>query len=533
MSGSNDQVRPGTGDAEIPDESTQQLPSPQTQSSRWRRPGGRRITREPKYRSRRRRITYWVIGVIAFATLAYAGFYGYIFYKVEHNIKHSAAISGLTKTPTGDGMDLLVMGLDSRLDENGQRLPDDVYRALHAGHNSNVLMYVHVADDGSRAVEVTIPRDDWVVIPGCANDARLRYFVGSGCHGKIKSAYGWAFAAAQQQGKSFQEAKDIARAEEVKTVERFLNVKISSFVEVTMGAFYQIAEQVQPITVCVKENTTDTYSGANFKAGVQQLSAKQAVAFVRQRRDLHERYSFTDLDRGRRQQAFIVSLLTQLKSAGTLLNPLTLNNIVDVATNNVVISSGLDPTTLASLASKLSGGNLHFYTLPVVKFGVENGEDVNIVNVPRIQAIVKGLLNAAPDAALPSGAGYTVNTINASGDSQAARRELTSLAQHGYKSGTTTDSQPSVATSTLTFNPSDRAAAGVLAKRLGGTITLVASTTAKSHDLTLTIGTTLAKTIATTPTSVPTAVSATGGGTNGPAITQLTDLASGSIPCVK
>ena len=83
-----------------------------------------------------------------------------------------------------------------------------------------------------------------------------------------------------------QDERDAGRKAEISTVKQFLGgVPIDHFVEVTLVAFYQIAQVVQPITVCVNENTSDSYSGANFHKGLQQISASQALAFVRQRRD--------------------------------------------------------------------------------------------------------------------------------------------------------------------------------------------------------------------------------------------------------
>lgn len=500
--------------------------------------GKRRVVRK---RSRRRRITYWVCGVLTFAVLAYASFYGYIVYKIEHGTQRSSAISGLPHAYSGQGLDLLLMGLDTRLDENDHALPADVYNALHAGtaadggNNSNVLIYIHIPNDGSKAVAISIPRDDWVDIANCKTDYALRQFVPSGCKGKIKSAYGWALNEALNQGKTWHQAKDVARREQVQTVEQFLGIRISSFVEVTMGAFYEIAKQVQPIPVCVKESTTDSFSGADFKAGRQALSAARAVAFVRQRRDLYNRYDFTDLDRSRRQQAFIVSLLTKLKSAGVLLNPVALNSIVDVASSNVVISNGLDPIRVARLASNLSGGNLHLYTLPIVKFGQEDNEDVNIVDVPQIRAIVQNLVNPPASTTkhpLPSGAGYTIDAVDASGlTNHPAARVLTSLTKYGYAAGTASKSLPAIKGSTIGFNPTDTGAASALAQRLGGKVTLVPNDNAKAGVLTLTLGTALAK--ATSAPGAATAVSATGGGANGPLTSQLTSMTGGAIPCVK
>src|SRR5699024_613644 len=105
--------------------------------------------------------------------------------------------------------------------------------------------------------------------------------------------------AALEQG-----AREAGRKQTVATVSRFLgDVPIDNFVEVTMGAFFELAETVQPITVCLLQDTYDPYSGADFHAGEQSLDAAEAMAFVRQRRDIDPSLNFTDIDRSRRQQA--------------------------------------------------------------------------------------------------------------------------------------------------------------------------------------------------------------------------------------
>ncbi len=339
------------------------------------------------------------------------GYAGYQYLNLTHGIVTSNALlpsGGASDAPTATATssgpkadaNILVMGLDSRVDENGDPLPQDIYDALHAGDasdgglNANVLMLLHVPGDGSRATEISIPRDDYVSLTGCPDKQ---------CKGKIKQAYGLAYAAAASEltgdaslskSEREQRSRDAARLAQVQTVESFLGgVHIDHFVEVTMVAFYQLAQVVQPITVCVNEPTQDSYSGANFVAGQQQIDASQAVAFVRQRRDLHDRYNFTDLDRERRQQAFIVSLATQLKQAGTLVNPIKLGQIIDVTKQNTAIDSGLNLLDFASDAQQMAGGNVTFYTLPIASFGTDSsGEDINVVDLAQIHAVVAHLL---------------------------------------------------------------------------------------------------------------------------------------------
>ena len=353
-------------------------------------------------RSRRGRVL--LIAALAVVVLV-LGYAGYSYVRLTQGITTSDVLvpdgTATTGSTHGD-INILIMGLDSRVDENGDPLPADIYNALHAGDasdgglNANVLMLLHIPGDGSKASVISIARDDYVDLAGCPDKQ---------CKGKIKQAYGLGYAAesavlakdtslTKQQRE--QKARDAGRSAQVKTVSQFLGVPVDHFVEVTMVAFYQLAQVVQPITVCVKEATQDSYSGANFVAGEQQIDASQAVAFVRQRRDLYERYNFTDLDRERRQQAFISSLAVQLKQAGTLANPVKLQQIIDVTKQNTAIDSGLNLLSFAQDAERMAGGNVTFYTLPVKSFGkTPQGEDINVVDVAEIQATVKQLLTPA------------------------------------------------------------------------------------------------------------------------------------------
>ncbi|MEN2740670.1 LCP family protein [Microbacterium sp. X-17] len=310
---------------------------------------------------------------------------------------------------TGE-VNILVMGLDSRVDENGNPYPQAIYDAIHAedasvgGYNTNVLMYVHIPAGGGPAVGISIPRDDYVSYAGTP---------GGVSKGKIKEAYGREMDAkltelvnqGVPQDQAYQQARDAAREEEIQTVSQFLGgVRIDHFVEVTMAAFYEVAQAVQPITVCLNHATADPqYSGANFVAGMQQLNASQAMAFVRQRRDtVYDAVSLTDLDRTRRQQAFMISLAVKLRDASTFTNFGTMQTLIDAAKQYIALDQGFDLLSLASDMQRLSGGNITFQTLPVERFGTIGGESVNIVDVNKIQAIVSGLLNPPTPTAAPS-----------------------------------------------------------------------------------------------------------------------------------
>ena len=440
-------------------------------------------------RNRRRRPARTAAVVAAVLVLSVLGYVGFQYEGLVHGIRRSDALAGLigskqVRSSAGGDTNILIMGLDSRLDENGNLLPRAIYSALHTGdssiggENANVLIFLHVPGDGSKATAISIPRDDYVALPGCPDGQ---------CHGKIKQAYGLAFDQAAKtlvhstsKGKTplIQQERDAGRRAEIATVSQFLGrVPIDHFVEVTMVGFFQVAQVVQPITVCLKEATQDSYSGAKFHAGVQQINAAQAVAFVRQRRDnVHPDLNFTDLDRSRRQQAFIASLAYQLKAADTFTNPGKLSGILDVAKQNVAVDSGLNLLTFARQASGLTGGHVTFYTLPIDHFGTDPlGESVNIVNLPLIQSTVRSLLQAkrpAPTATSattsPPLTSDAVNVSYATGRTGRAAELLKALAQKGYRRGAATTNARLLQRSVVQYSPGEAGAASSLAAALGG-----------------------------------------------------------------
>lgn len=452
---------------------------------------------------------------------------------LSDGLHRSAALGSGSGTSTGTDTNILVMGLDSRLDENGDPLPAAVYDAMHTGasdvggYNANVLILLHVPGDGSRATAMSIPRDDYVLLAGVP-DGQPK--------GKIKQAYGLAFDQEHKQlvaqgvtdaATLEQRSRDAGRTSEIATVRQFLGgVPVDHFVEVTMVAFYQLAQVVAPITVCLAENTQDSYSGANFHQGYQQLDAAQALAFVRQRRDtVHPSLNFTDLDRERRQQAFIASLAFQLKQAGTITDPTKLQGLIDVAKQNIAVDDGLDLLQFAQQASGLAGGNVTFTTLPIEKFGKDPlGEDVNIVDVAQVQATVARLLNpAAPTSApaAPAAPLGTVDVLNATGRTGLAATVSQTLAGDGYTAGSTGNTARRAST-VVHFPAGAGAAAAALAGTLGTSHTTEDGTVAPGHlEVVLGAGFTLPATSSATPTPAAAPTSA------------LDGISGGGIPCVK
>ncbi|MGV0810732.1 LCP family protein [Mycolicibacterium boenickei] len=517
------------------------------------------------------------VGLVAVSVLAGTGAGWVTYHGALDGITTSNALEG-GPVSSGDTENILIMGLDSRLDQHGNPLPEDIYEALHAGdetvggYNANVLIVVHLPGDGSPATAFSIPRDDYVELAGCDIDP---------CKGKVKQAYGWAYQremesleeassedpSAIDPSANEQQAREAGRKAQIATVRNLLGIPIDHFVEVTLGAFFQIAKAVAPITVCLNADTSDPYSGADFHKGVQQIDAAQAMAFVRQRRDVNDE-NFTDLDRTRRQQAFIAALVSALGNSGALSSPAKLRDLLEVTKQNVALDSGFDLASFASRASALTGEPPTLYTLPIKEFGQNSmGEDINIVDVPTIRAIVRDLVaepgthtNAptAPEHQL-EGHGAVLDVINASTYIGLAAQLETTFAADGFTEGQIGDAESLAAVTTIDYGTGAEAAAQSLAEELGlvatpssevaaGTVQLTLGTDFPGEDY-LTESTDTSSSSAesdsswdstsettteeSTPSTPVTTVAATATGTETAAPTDLSQMKVSGIPCVK
>jgi LCP family protein required for cell wall assembly len=361
----------------------------------------------------------------------------------------------------------------------------------------------------------------------------------------------------QDSAANEQKAREAGRKAEISAVRRLLQIPIDHFIEVTLGGFFQIARAVEPLTVCLNEDTADRYySGADFHQGIQQISAAQAMAFVRQRRDGNDAL-FTDLDRTRRQQAFIVSLVSKLRRTGALATPTMMRALLEVARQNVAVDAGFDLEDFVRNASALPNRPVVLYTLPVTNFGeISDGEYVNFIDVSTIRSVVHNLVAAdSPVAASTSstsaaaqtgdGAALTagsvaLDVVNASGrQGEAADLEM-SLATGHFTKGTVSSTDSTSQTSTIAYGPGAKAAAAELADELG--ISATTSDSVARNTVRLTVGTDFSKfdilnntsaSPATTAAAPVTTVPATGTGMQEPIPTNLTRMTADDVPCVK
>ncbi|WP_020662535.1 LCP family protein [Amycolatopsis benzoatilytica] len=354
-----------------------------------------------------RRIAIGVVSLLALGATGYA-------YVTKDRLQSSVPTTDVLTPRAGEppappaddgGTDILLVGSDARTDAQGNPLPLSLLKSLRtestSGINTDTIILVRIPKNGGKASAVSIPRDTWVDVPGRGK-------------AKINSAYGVAkaHAAADERAQGEHDQAKIARDSDsagrralVQTVQDLTQVRIDHYAEVNLLGFYLLTEAVGGVQVCLNHATADEDSGANFRRGVQTVSGGAALSFVRQRKNLPN----GDLDRIKRQQAFLSSALHKVLSAGTLASPSTMSSLIDAVHRSIVLDDNLDLLDFAQQVKGLASGDLTFATIPVITANgrSEDGQSIVQVDPSAVQKFVAGLAGhpsnggggAAPGAA--------------------------------------------------------------------------------------------------------------------------------------
>jgi LCP family protein required for cell wall assembly len=434
---------------------------------------------------------------------------------------------------SGGAQNILLVGVDSREDAQGNPLPQSVLDQLHGGPdtgvlNSDTIIVLHVPAGGGAAVAFSIPRDAYVDIPGYRRD-------------KINAAYPVVRANTEQQllADGAQDRREIAaeasargRTALIGAVEDLTGLTIDHYAEINLVGFATLTQAIGGVPVCLAAPTRDLLSGANFPAGVQTISGASALAFVRQRHGLPQ----GDLSRIRRQQVFLAATADKLLSAGTLTNPSALGALLAVAQQSVVIDSGWDLLSFAQEAADIAKGDIAFVTIPTA--GAENNSRGDVVLVDsgavrdfvdqRVEAQDAAAEEAARRASRPRPGPYTVipsryvvDVRNGSNADGLGSQVMTLVRGQGFLRGTV-DTTGVADESVVYYTAADEDAAEQLAAHLGGIATAEVDEGMSPGHLQVVLGGDFDRTLAPAPST-----------TAPPPPPPLTaPITAGGVPCV-
>jgi anionic cell wall polymer biosynthesis LytR-Cps2A-Psr (LCP) family protein len=388
---------------------------------------------------------------------------------------------GSNVPPTG-AMNILLMGLESRTNFQGQTLSEAQLTQTHSGkttgnlgsQDTDTLILVHVFAGGQKAAGYSIPRDDVVNFPHSVtvNGAVIT-------EGKIDAAYLYAYdqyvsaniGTMGQTSALYTGANQAGQLFETQTVESVTGVHIDHFVVSNIEGFFQIAQQLGGINVCIAPapasiepdgfkgggNLVDEpYPGATllqsnsgfdaFKDGYNEkkngaqyihLQPAQALAFVRARDSLPG----VDIGRTARQQAAIDYIIYDFKHRNVLTDPGLISSMLNSAKSYLQTDQGFDLLSFAPQMQSLTGSHLKMSTLAdaavqnITIPGYPSLQDANYIYVPHLRQTVNSAFYGS--AAVKAAKSVTVDVYNGSGARGLAGDVSQAFAAAGYTAGTT------------------------------------------------------------------------------------------------
>jgi LCP family protein required for cell wall assembly len=321
-------------------------------------PVGRADARRARKKPRsRKKIVVWV-AVTTLGLVTAAG--GAVYLKLSGNIK-SFDGDALSKdrpaaaAPDANGhtpVNILLIGSDSRSGDN-----KDLGGGQDGGARSDTTILLHVYADHKHAVGVSFPRDALVDIPKC----------------KLPNG-SWT---KPQTGVMFNSAFSVGNTDEgnpactQNTVEALTNIRVDHTMVVNFEGFAAMTSAVGGVNVCLPNAIYEKDLNPNlakkgkllYPKGQQKVEGQAALDYVRLRHGIGDG---SDIGRMKRQQAFLSSLITSIKTNG--MSPTNLLPLADAATKSMTVDPGLNsPTKLISFGMGLKDIDLHnikFLTTP-------------------------------------------------------------------------------------------------------------------------------------------------------------------------
>ena len=319
------------------------------------------------------------------------------------------------ETGSYEPFNVLLMGSDTRAGKGNGGFGS---AAKIGGERSDTTILLHISGDRKSAIAVSIPRDLIITLPECKKD------------GKKSGGYEGRFNEAIQLG---------GPGCTIKAVEQLSGLTLNNFMLVDFGGFKRIVDAIGGVEICLENPVNDKNSGLNLSAGKHVVKGEEALAFVRARKTLGDG---SDTSRIRRQQAFLASLIRQVTSSGTLLNPAALLGVLDAATKSLTADPQLADINnlkdLALSAKELRPADVTFITLP----WTPNSDGATVsVNAKRAAPIWEAIKN---DTALAKGADGSqpllktepsaihVNVLNGTATKGMAKQVAKQLRAEGY-----------------------------------------------------------------------------------------------------
>lgn len=268
-----------------------------------------------------------------------------VYRHLDGNITEGAGIVNTGEKRRGGGdhepLNIVLMGSDTRCG-TGNRIDQE---NADCTEHSDTTILLHVAADRRSAYGVSLPRDAVVDRPACVVDSET---------------------IPPEEDIRFNEAYDVGGPGCTATmVGALTGVYIDHYLAIDFNGFREMVDAVGGVTVCLPEEIRDEEHGIVLPEGTHVFDGEQALSYVRVRYGVGDN---SDIGRMRRQQAFLASLVHQVRSAGTLARPSRITGFLSAMTGSLETDPDLAGAgALAKLAFQLRHidvNGIQFLTVP-------------------------------------------------------------------------------------------------------------------------------------------------------------------------
>ncbi|MFD2442747.1 LCP family protein [Bacillus sp. CGMCC 1.16607] len=265
----------------------------------------RRTLNIQKKKKGRKKWLLWILTPLLLILISGTVYGTYLYNKAEDVVSKSYKPIDRTSTirskdvhPEVDNITVLFAGVD-----------DSDSRNYNAGSRTDALMMATFNKKQKSVKLLSIPRDSYVYIPS------------KGYEDKINHAYGKGGIAST-----------------IDTVEGLLDIPVDYYVKMNFEAFIDIVDALGGIQAEVPYNLSekdskDRRNAINLKKGIQNLNGEQALALAR------TRHYDSDIERGKRQQEIIKSIMTKATAATSITK---YSSILEAVGNNMETDLSFD-----------------------------------------------------------------------------------------------------------------------------------------------------------------------------------------------
>ncbi len=397
----------------------------------------------------RRRV---VIGLVV-ALVVVTGGAALAAWKLNANITKIDVLKGIgadrpeDAAGTGDAVNLLLIGSDTREGDGNDAYADNDGSTEGAHSDTNLL--VHVSADRTWATVVSIPRDSMTPAPpDCSPTAE-------------KSTW--------QMRMWNQNYRMGGTGCLIRTLEGNTGVRVDHYAVVDFRGFKTMVDALGGVEVCTSAPISDKNTHLELAAGRHTLDGRRALQYVRVRKSVGDG---SDLGRIERQQAFLSSVMQEATSTKLLVQPGKLFSFLDAATKSLTTDPDFGLGTMQDLATSVKGiglDEIQFVTVPNEPYAADPNRVQWKASADQIWTALREdrQLGAPAKTASPTPSPTSqpltaspdqiaVSVVNASGVPGLARQARGALAVQGF-AGVTTSTAPSGPTGTLVEYSGDHA----------------------------------------------------------------------------